>query len=56
MHYANCSTPGKKDDCCDCTHFCYTPLFWDNFFDGMHGVMLRQIQGLRTGAIQRGQL
>jgi len=28
--------------CCDCTHFCYTPLFWDAFF----GILKAKLVGL----------
>lgn len=31
-------TPGR---CCDCTHFCFTPLFWDAVFGGVHRIVRR---------------
>ena len=31
--FAEQKTPGR---CCDCTHFCYTPLFWDAVFGGLY--------------------
>ena len=34
------TTPGR---CCDCTHFCYSPLFWDVVFGGMHRAVRRAL-------------
>jgi hypothetical protein len=31
-HFCSYSNQVKVGRCCDCTHFCYTPLFWDVFF------------------------
>ena len=31
-HFCSFSNQKKVGRCCDCTHFCYTPLFWDVFF------------------------
>ena len=31
-HFCSFSNQRKIGSCCDCTHFCYTPLFWDSFF------------------------
>ena len=31
-HFCSYSNQVKVGRCCDCTHFCYTPLFWDAFF------------------------
>ena len=33
-------TPGR---CCDCTHFCYTPLFWDAVFGGLYRTVRRSV-------------
>ncbi|KAL1515228.1 hypothetical protein AB1Y20_001863 [Prymnesium parvum] len=40
-----CSYSGQKKvgSCCDCTHFCYTPAFWDAVFDGMRAAVLREM-------------
>jgi hypothetical protein len=41
-------TPGR---CCDCTHLCYTPLFWEAVFGGMHRALRRALgAGARTSA------
>ena len=45
MHYGKfCSYNGQKKlgSCCDCTHFCYTPVFWDTVFDGLYRAILRR--------------
>ena len=34
-HFCSYSNQVKVGRCCDCTHFCYTPLFWDTFFAGL---------------------
>lgn len=34
-HFCSYSNQKKVGRCCDCTHFCYTPLFWDHFFKGL---------------------
>lgn len=31
-HFCSFSNQRKTGSCCDCTHFCYTPLLWDSFF------------------------
>lgn len=31
-HFCSFSNQLKIGSCCDCTHLCYTPLFWDTFF------------------------
>mmetsp|Transcript_3922 Transcript_3922/g.7631 ORF Transcript_3922/g.7631 Transcript_3922/m.7631 type:complete len:433 (-) Transcript_3922:30-1328(-) len=51
MHRAHfCSYHGQRrvGICCDCTHFCYSPLFWDAAFGGLL-LALRQalLQDLR---------
>ena len=34
-HFCSFSNQVRVGSCCDCTHFCYTPLFWDHFFAGL---------------------
>ena len=34
-HFCSFSNQKRVGRCCDCTHFCYTPLFWDVFFADM---------------------
>ena len=46
MHLAHyCSYDGQKTvgRCCDCTHFCYTPAFWDAAFGGLHRSVRRAL-------------
>lgn len=31
-HFCSFSNQRKTGSCCDCTHFCFTPLLWDSFF------------------------
>ena len=31
-HFCSYSNQKQVGRCCDCTHLCYTPLFWDAFF------------------------
>ena len=31
-------------DCCDCTHFCYTPLFWDTVFGSLYSAARRVLK------------
>lgn len=44
MHRAHyCAFSGQKQPgiCCDCTHFCYTPLFWDALFGDLYRLVRR---------------
>lgn len=34
-HFCSYSNQKNVGRCCDCTHFCYTPIFWDIFFSGL---------------------
>lgn len=46
MHYAHyCSFAGQQTPgrCCDCTHFCYTPLFWDTVFGALARTLRREL-------------
>ena len=44
MHYADFRTKHQRGErICDCTHFCYTPLFWDHTFDAMYSVLQEQL-------------
>mmetsp|Transcript_25383 Transcript_25383/g.80383 ORF Transcript_25383/g.80383 Transcript_25383/m.80383 type:complete len:142 (-) Transcript_25383:388-813(-) len=40
-------------NCCDCTHFCYTPVFWDKVFSALWHVVA---DGMERGGISRGHL
>ena len=40
-HFCSYSNQLKVGRCCDCTHLCYTPLFWDAFFGGLHHAVRR---------------
>ena len=42
--YSGQTVPGR---CCDCTHFCYTPLFWDVIFGGLYRAVRRSAFGKR---------
>lgn len=44
-HYCAFDRQTKPGRCCDCTHFCFTPLFWDAVFGGMHRAARRAIGG-----------
>ena len=44
MHEAQfCAFEGNKMSpggfCCDCTHFCYTPVFWRHFFSRLYDIL-----------------
>eukprot|EP00898_Chlorokybus_atmophyticus_P003954 jgi/Chlat1/455/Chrsp103S01068 len=49
MHVQNCRKQDSDDDgdttngCCDCTHFCYTPAFWDAISRDMLRVLTRAL-------------
>ena len=45
-HFCSYSNQRQVGRCCDCTHFCYTPLFWDTFFDRL-GRTIRAHPGWR---------
>ena len=34
-HFCSYSNQQVVGRCCDCTHWCYTPQFWDVFFRDM---------------------
>ena len=36
-HFCSYSNQVKVGRCCDCTHLCYTPLLWDNYFASIRG-------------------
>ena len=40
-HFCSYHDQARVGSCCDCTHFCYTPLFWDAFFGSMYLAVLR---------------
>ena len=40
-HFCSYSNQLKVGRCCDCTHLCYTPLFWDHFFRGLRNSIAR---------------
>ena len=50
------SNPHQVGRCCDCTHFCYTPLFWDAFFARLRRAVTAHphYTGLRPPALNRG--
>ena len=39
-HFCSFSNQRQVGRCCDCTHLCYTPLFWDFFFAGLRDSIL----------------
>ena len=39
--------------CCDCTHFCYTPVFWDVVFGSLHAEVRAWQKGLRLARPSR---
>ena len=39
-HFCSFSNQLRVGRCCDCTHLCYTPLFWDTFFVGLRNTIL----------------
>ncbi len=39
-HFCSYSNQLKVGRCCDCTHLCYTPLLWDNYFELLGSAML----------------
>lgn len=41
-HFCSYSNQLKVGRCCDCTHFCYTPLLWDHFFASLRNAILTQ--------------
>lgn len=40
-HFCSFSNQLKIGSCCDCTHLCYTPLFWDTFFVSLRNAIVR---------------
>ena len=40
-HWCSFDRQTKPGRCCDCTHFCYTPLFWDAVFGGLYRAVRR---------------
>jgi len=40
-HFCSYHNQRRVGTCCDCTHFCYTPLFWDVFFAGLYRTLRR---------------
>ena len=41
-HFCSFSNQLKIGSCCDCTHLCYTPLFWDTFFQVTNDATVNQ--------------
>lgn len=43
-HFCSFDRQTKPGRCCDCTHFCYTPLFWDSVFGGVFRALRRALR------------
>ena len=50
-HFCSYSNQVKVGRCCDCTHLCYTPLFWDAFFAGLRDTIMMHPGFLVAGGL-----
>ena len=41
-HFCSYHDQARVGSCCDCTHLCYTPVFWDAVFAGLREALVAQ--------------